>query len=275
MDYYQTLGISRSATDSDIRKAYKKKSMEHHPDRGGNEEEFKKVNEAYQTLKDPQKKAMYDQYGTADPQQQQGPRNFHFHSGPGGFDINDIMSQFGFGARQQMRNRDITIGCNISIEEVYIGKQIIASYRLSNGKEQTVDLNIPIGIRHGDKIRFQGMGQHDIREIPPGDLYVQIHVMSTHEFEVHGLDLITQRKINVLKLVTGTEIDIKSPNGHTMTLFIKAGTQPGTTLRLTGKGLPNRQGNPGSILVKLNAQVPQSLEPKDIEQIEQIIKKYA
>jgi len=70
MDYYDVLGISRTATDQEIRKAYKAKSMKHHPDRGGNEEEFKKVNEAYSTLKDPQKKAMYDQYGTADPQQQ-------------------------------------------------------------------------------------------------------------------------------------------------------------------------------------------------------------
>lgn len=274
MDYYQVLNIPRSASDDDIRKAYKKKSMEHHPDRGGDEEEFKKVNEAYQALKDPQKRQMYDQFGTTDPQQH-GPRDFNFRSGPGGFDINDIMSQFGFGARQQMRNRDITIGVNVSLEEVYTGKQIIASYRLANGKEQTVDLNIPVGIRHGDKIRFKGMGQHDIQQIPPGDLFVQINVMSTHEFEVHGLDLITARKINVLKLVTGTEIDIKTPNGHTITMYVKAGTQPGTTLRLTGKGLPNRQGNPGSILVKIQGQVPQSMDPKDIEQIEQILKKYS
>lgn len=273
MDYYQTLGISRSANDDEIRKAYKKKSMEHHPDRGGNEDEFKKVNEAYQTLKDPQKKQMYDQYGTSDPQQA-GPQGFHFHTGPGGFDINDIMNQFGFGARQQMRNRDITIGCNITLEEVYTGKQVIASYRLANGKEQTVDLNIPIGIRHGDRIRFQGMGQHDIQQIQPGDLFVQVNVMSNHDFEVHGLDLLTSRRINVLSLITGCEIDIKTPNGHTIKLLVKAGTQPGTTLRLTGKGLPNRQGNSGSILIKIIGQVPTSLDSKDIEQIEHINKKY-
>lgn len=274
MDYYSILGINKNASEKDIRKAYKTKSMQHHPDRGGDEEKFKEVNEAYSTLKDPQKKAMYDQYGTADPQQAQANQSYNFRTGPNGFNANDIFEQFGFGARQQMRNRDITIGCNITINEVYTGKQIIASYRLANGREQTVDLNIPIGIRQGDKIRFQGMGQHDIPQVPPGDLYVQANIMSTNDFEVHGLDLITSRRINVLKLITGTKVDIKSPNGSTMSLNIKPGTQPNTTLRLTGKGLPNMRGGPGSILVKVIGQVPSGLDNEDLEQIEQIERKY-
>lgn len=273
MDYYQTLGISKNASESEIRKAYKAKSMKHHPDRGGNEEEFKKINEAYQTLKDPQKKQMYDQYGTADPQQA-GPGGFNFRTGPGGFNVNDIFEQFGFGARQQMRNRDITIAVNITIEEVYKGKQIIASYRLANGKEQTVDLNIPVGVRQGDKIRFQGMGQHDIPQIPPGDLYCQVNIMSTNDFEVHNLDLITTRRVSVLRLITGTTLDIRTPSGSVIALHIKKGTQPNTTLRLTGKGLPNMRGNPGSILVKILGQVPTSLDEQDVQQIEQIERKY-
>ena len=274
MDYYQTLGLSKNATDEEIRKAYKKQSMLYHPDRpDGNEEKFKKVNEAYSTLKDPQKRQMYDQYGTADPQQQ-GYREYNFRAGHP-FDINDIMSQFGFGARQQMRNRDITIGCNVSLEEVYIGKQIIVSYRLANGREQTVDLNIPVGVRQGDKIRFQGMGQHDIQQIPPGDLYVQINIMNTKEYEVSGLDLLTTRRLSVLKLITGTELEIKTPDKNTISLKIAKGTQPGTTLRLTGRGLPNRTGASGHILIKIIGQVPQSLESSDLKLIEQIEKKYS
>lgn len=250
--------------------------MQHHPDRGGDEEKFKEVNEAYQALKDPDKRRMYDQFGTTEPQQG-GPGGFNFNAGPGGFDINDIMSQFGFGgfARQQMRNRDITIGVNITLAEVYTGKQILATYRLANGKEQTVDLNIPVGIRQGDRIRFSGMGQQDIQQVPPGDLYVQVNIQSNQEFEVHGLDLITSRRINVLDLITGKNIDIRTPNGNVIQLKIQKGTQPNTTLRLTGKGLPNRQGNPGSILVKILGQVPQSLEEEDIKKIEQIGRKYS
>jgi molecular chaperone DnaJ len=275
MDYYQTLGVQRNASPEDLKKAYKKQSMQHHPDRGGSEAKFKEINEAYTALKDPQKRAMYDQYGTTDPQQAGGSQSYSFRTGPGGFNVNDIFEQFGFGARQQMRNRDITIGCNINIEEVYNGKQIIVSYRLANGKEQTVDLNIPVGVRQGDKIRFQGMGQHDIPQIPPGDLFVQVNIMSTNDFEVHGLDLITSRRINVLKLITGCTTEIKTPNGGVIALSIKPGTQPNTTLRLTGKGLPNMRGNPGSILVKLIGQVPSGLDKDDIQQIEQIQQKYA
>ena len=121
MDYYNVLGVDRNASEEQLKKAYKKASMQHHPDRnGGNEEKFKQINEAYSALKDPEKRQMYDQYGTTDPQQA-GFRSQHFNGGgfAGGFDINDLMSQFGFGARQQMRNSDITIGCNITIAEVY------------------------------------------------------------------------------------------------------------------------------------------------------------
>ena len=275
MDHYQTLNVSKNASDDDLKKAYRKLAMENHPDRtGGDDTKFKQINEAYDTLKDPQKRAMYDQYGTADPQKA-GPQGFHFHSGPGGFDMNDLFNQFGFGARQQMRNRDITIGCNISIADVFNGKNVIASYRLNNGIEQTVDIKIPVGIRNGDKIRYQGMGQHDIKQIPPGDLFVVIQVNGNNDFDVEGVDLLSTRKISVLKLILGTVIEVKVPNNSSINLSIPPGTQPGTTLRIAGKGLPNRNGNDGSIFVKIIGLVPKSLDSEDLKQIEYIDKKYS
>ena len=98
MDYYDTLGVSRNASESEIRKAYKAKSMKHHPDRGGNEDEFKKINEAYSTLKDPKKKQMYDQFGTIDPQQAQAQQHSNFSQSFGGADFGDVFAQmFGQG----------------------------------------------------------------------------------------------------------------------------------------------------------------------------------
>ena len=207
MDYYDILGVSKSANDQELKTAFKKKAMQYHPDKGGDPEKFKQINEAYQNLSDPQKRQMYDQFGTTDPQQQQT-----FNAG----NFGDVFEQvfgggfgpFGFNARQQMRNADITIGCNITIAEVYTGKNVLATYRLNNGREQTVDIKIPVGVRNGDKVRYTGMGQHDIQQIPPGDLFVQIVIQSTNDFEVNGVDLITSKRINTLKLVTGCYLNI-------------------------------------------------------------------
>ena len=277
MDYYNILGVDRNASEEQLKKAYKKASMQHHPDRnGGSDEKFKQINEAYSALKDPEKRQMYDQFGTTDPQQA-GFRSQHFNGGGfnGAFDINDLMSQFGFGARQQMRNSDITIGCNISIADVYTGKNVLATYRLNNGREQTVDIKIPVGIRNGDKVRYAGMGQHDIKQIPPGDLFVQIVIQSTNEFEVNGLDLITSKRINVLKLITGLYTTVSVPGGAKVNLNIPGGTQPNTVLKITGKGLPNRSGNPGNILVKIIGQTPSGINQADKRLIEQIGEKYS
>lgn len=271
MDYYNVLGVDRNASESDLKTAYKKLSMKHHPDRtGGDDAKFKQINEAYSTLKDPQKRQQYD-----NPQPQFNSQHFQNGGFNGSFDINDIMGQFGFGARQQMRNQDITIGCNIHIGEVFTGKNVLATYRLNNGMEQTVDIKIPVGVRNGDKVRYSGMGQHDIRQVPPGDLFVQIVIQSTNEFEVNGIDLITSKRINTLKLITGCVVTISVPGGAKVNLNIPGGTQSGTVLKVTGKGLANRQGNPGNILVKIIGQTPSGLNAEDKAIIEQIGEKYS
>jgi curved DNA-binding protein len=282
MDYYNILGVSRSANDSDLKKAFKKKSMEHHPDRGGDEEKFKQINEAYQALKDPQKRQMYDQFGTVDPQRQPqgGPgfQNFHFTADgfQGNININDIMNQFGFGGfgQRQMANQDITIGCKITLAEVYRGKNVIATYRLNNGQEQTVDIKVPPGINPGDKIKYAGMGQRDINGIPPGDLYVQIAVTGDKDWQVNGNDILTEKKVNVLDLMTGTILTITTPEGRNIKLTLPKGTQPNTVFNITNKGLPNRRtGQQGNVHVRIIGTVPKNLDNDDVSAIEQIRRK--
>ena len=282
MDYYNLLGVQRNASDKELKSAYKKLSMQHHPDRtGGDDSKFKQINEAYSALKDPQKRQMYDQYGTTDPQQAQQQGGFtsqHFNNGGfnGGFDINDLMGQFGFGGQQRMmRNKDITIGCRIEIKDVYVGKNVLATYRLNNGKEQTVDVKIPAGIRNNDKIRYEGMGQQDIQQIPPGDLYIIIQILPDNNYEIHGTDLIATKRVSVLSLIIGTSLKINLPTGDNISLNIPEGTQPNTTMRIAGKGLPNRGGPDGHILIKILGQVPTLLDATDRKQIEYIDKKYS
>ena len=275
MDYYDILGVSKSASEKDLKNAFKSKAMQYHPDKGGDPEKFKQINEAYQNLSDPQKRQMYDQFGTTDPQQAgpQGFQNFHFNSNgfQGGIDINDLMNQFGFGmGQQQMKNQDITIGCNIGIAEVYTGKNLIATYRMNNGKEQTVDIKVPQGVNHGDRIRYGGMGQQDIQGLPPGDLFVIINIANEINFERNGDDVLTTRKVDVLDLITGVKLDIDLPDKRSVLLNIPKGTQPNTVFSINGKGLPNRRtGRTGNVLVKILGTVPK-LNENEIERIEQI-----
>ena len=281
MDYYDLLGVSRQASDKDLKNAFKNKAREHHPDKGGDPEKFKQVNEAYQNLSDPQKRQMYDQFGTTDPQQagfNQGGQTFHFTGDGfgGGININDIMNQFGMGGfgQRQMANQDVTIGCRITLNEIYTGKNVIANYRLNNGQEQTVDIKIPPGIVPGDKIKYSGMGQRDINGIPPGDLYVQIQVLRDRDWAINGLDLLTEKKVSVLDLMTGTTFNIDTPAGNSIRLTIPKGTQPNTVFNVTGKGLHNRRtGNQGNIHVKIIGTVPKNLDNEDVNAIEQIRRK--
>ena len=278
MDYYEILGVPKSASEKDLKSAYKKKSMQHHPDRtGGDDAKFKEINEAYQVLSNKEKRQMYDTYGTADPQKAgpQGFQNFHFTSDgfQGGININDLMGQFGFGGfgQRQIQNQDITIGCRISIAEVYTGKNVIATYRLNNGLEQTVDIKVPVGINQGDKIRYTGMGQNDNPNLPAGDLYVMIQIQNGSEYEVHGNDLHTVRRISTLHLITGARIDVLIPDGKTVSLNIPKGTQPNTVFSIAQRGLPNRKtGRNGNILVRIIGETPRNLGGDDLNAIEQI-----
>ncbi len=267
MDYYDVLGVNKNASEEQLKKAYKKASMQHHPDRnGGSEEKFKQINEAYSTLKDPQKRQQYD-----NPQPQFTSQHFNNGGFAGGFDINDLMGQFGFGARQQMRNQDITIGCNISIAEAYTGKTVIATYRLNNGREQTVEIKVPKGINNGDRIRYGAMGQHDIQQIPPGDLYVVIAIQGNRQFQLDGINLLTTQDIDVFDCILGTSIPISLPDGTSVKLNIPKGTQPNTIFSINGKGLPDRKnGRTGNILVKIITKIPTNLNTADIQRIERI-----
>ena len=259
MDYYQILGVTRNASPQDIKKAYKKASMQHHPDRGGDEEKFKKVNEAYSALKDPQKKQMYDQFGTADPQQAQSQQQSHFSQQFGGAQFEDIFgSMFGQQQRQrQMRNQDITIAADISLEDIVSGKDVIATYRLPSGREETVNITLPPGIQSEDRIRYAGMGSDLHPHAPRGDLHVQLRVRRHPEYTADGINLYIDKKLNLFDFVLGTNLTIKTIHGRTLSVNVPAGSNPGTTFSIGGQGLPNKRlGKTGNLYIKVQGVTP-------------------
>lgn len=272
MDYYSILGVSKNASEKDIRSAYKKKSMQHHPDRGGNEEEFKKVNEAYSTLKDPQKRAAYD-----NPQVRMNSSNFNGNFNDAfGSNFNDMFAHmFGNGFRQphqhSRRNQDVRIKVSVNLRDVFFGKKIIASYRLRNGTEKNVDLDIPPGIREGDSVRFAGLGDDSIPG-PPGNLIVVIKIEHQPGWYRENDDLTHQIDVDCLELIVGTSKTITTPEGRTIDLKIKQGTKNGTVLSVKGYGVPNvNTHHRGNLYIRINAKIPNNLNDAQLEKIREVL----
>ena len=284
MDYYDILGVSKSASDKELKSAYKKKSMEHHPDRtGGSDEKFKEVNEAYQVLSNPEKRQMYDQFGTADPQQAgpQGYQNFHFTSDgfQGGIDINEMMRQFGmggfghpFGQRQApIKNEDITVIINLNLDEVYTGKTIRLTYELQKGGVQTHEITVPPGIH--DVIKYRGLGNNGIDGVPRGDLFAKIRINNSDNCARNGLDLHTVVPVSVFDLILGTEINVKTPEGKNLSVKVPKGSQPTVVFSIHGYGIPDmRSGKKGVVYVKLKTTVPQINDQEVLNRITTIKK---
>jgi len=257
MDYYSILGVSKNASDQDIRKAYKKKSMQHHPDRpGGNEEQFKLVNEAYSILSNPQKRTAYD-----------NPRpQFNFNSGDfrGRNPFEDIFGGFGRSNNRQTRNRDVTIQLKLSLEDVLNGKQLVTRYQTQNGKIKEADIDIPPGINEGMGIRFEGLGDDSYPQFPPGDLIVRVSIMTDRRWKKDGIDLHTIIVVSVFDCILGSTAQITTLEGKRLELKIPKGTQPSAVFSIPGHGMPDyRTGRRGNIFVKLNTIVPQ-IDNEDI-----------
>jgi DnaJ-class molecular chaperone len=269
MDYYKILGVAKTANEQELKKAYRKLAMENHPDRtGGDDSKFKQINEAYDTLKDPQKRQAYD-----NPQQQQYPQGF----GPGGFQgvnpggFEDMFaSMFGGGPfrNQQPRNKDVTIAYTMQLEDVYNGAETVARYRKSNGSIAEVRIRIPPGIGHGQTVRFQGMGDDAIQQFQPGDLNVVIKYASHKKWQVDGVHLKQQIRVSLLEALKGTKVDINTLDGNTIRLTIPKGTNSNTTFSIHGHGLPVQNGR-GNAYIQVKVKMP-TLTDEQLMQIEQI-----
>ena len=263
MDHYSTLGVAKTATPDEIKKAYRKLASQHHPDKGGDTAKFQEIEEAYRTLSDPEKRAQYD-----NPQPQ-----FHGGFGGGGMPpgFEDIFSQmfsgggnpfFGQGFRQQpQRNRILNIQTTISLEEAFYGKDLMANIGLPSGREQVVEIKIPAGVRDGSVLRLAGMGDDTIAHVPRGDIHLTINVSQHSRFIRQDDDLICGMEINCIDAMIGKTFQIDTIDGKTLELSIRPGTQHGQMLSAAGYGMPKLNDNrfKGRMLININVKIPTNL----------------
>jgi curved DNA-binding protein len=273
MDYYSILGVNRNASAEEIKKAYRSKAMKHHPDRGGDEKSFKEISIAYDVLSDPEKRRMFD--AGVDPNNQHGPRGghgpFEYHFGHGNFD--DVFSHFGFnfGHRPQRRNKTLNINVEISLEEVLTGKDLNADVSIPGSPSKTINISIPPGIEHGQQIRYQGMGDHSIPNLQPGDLIVNIFVKNHPVFRREGDSIVQEKTISVWDAILGSNVVIETLDKKNFDITIPPGTQPESMLSCRGEGLPNvRTKIRGNLLIKIKVDIPKNLSQIEIQKIKEV-----
>jgi curved DNA-binding protein len=307
-DYYKILGVERNATEAEIKSAFRKLALQYHPDRNpGNkesEEKFKEINEAYEVLSDSEKRARYEQLGDSYSRWQQrgGPGNFNWNewtNAPGGgvqWEVGDLNDLFGGGGgfsdffqsifggmrgegapgggapgtRQRARqSRPLPYQQNvqISLEEAYRGAERLVSV---NGRRLT--MKIPAGARTGTKVRMAGGGPAGPNG-QPTDLYLVIEVAPDPRFERKGDDLTTEVTIDLFTAILGGETRVPTPEG-TVLLTVPAGTQPGQSFRLSGRGMPHlREPNVrGDLYARIKVQIPRNLTPEQRKLFEQLAK---
>jgi curved DNA-binding protein len=270
MSYYDTLGVGRNASPDEIKAAFKKMAMKHHPDRGGDAKTFQEINEAYSTLSDPEKKMMYDHGGNQQ----------HFRSYSGGpfqdFGFNpfggmppefqDIMGNFGFSFRTHnmpQRNKDLNLKCRVSLKDTYTGKDVEINYRLPTGRDENITLHIPQGVENGMTLKVGEYGDDSIPNLRRGDLIVIIEVDKDPHFSREELNLVTSTEVDIFEAMLGCKKKIKNIDGNEIEITIQPGTQHGRKYSCHDLGFRSVKYNNlrGHLIVNVTVKTPVIKDP--------------
>jgi curved DNA-binding protein len=305
-DYYRTLGVKKGATEAEIRKAYRQLARKHHPDVNPNdpksEQRFKEINEAYEVLQDPDKRAKYDQLGANWQQYQRAggdPNGFDWTQwatsagGPsqGGraysqqFDINDLFGNSSYsdffqrifgdlrGARGQaagpayaMGGRDLEQPVDVSLEEAYHGTARVLQV---NGRR--LEIKIPAGVSEGSRVRLAGEGEPGGNGGRPGDIILRVAVLPHERYQREGNDLRVTQPVDLYTLLLGGEVTVETFKGR-VSLTIPPETRAGQSFRLRGRGMPvlRREGEFGDLIVEVMPALPRDLSDREKELLREL-----
>jgi len=254
-DYYATLGVARTASADEIKRAFRKLASQHHPDKGGDTRKFQEIQAAYDTLGDEHKRAAYN-----NPQPQMpfggGPQ---FHQN---FDFNEIFNMFGakFQQPQQRGHARMTLWINTK-DVATPGPRVVAMG--TNTGTHNIEITIPNGIEDGDNVQFAGLG-------PGGqDLVITFRIHPDRTWQRTGNNVTVEHTASIWKLIAGGTVIMTDIQGNRIELSIPSQTQPGTLLRARGRGFPDRSGSRGDMLVRMQAEIPTQIPEELLAAIQQ------
>jgi len=305
-DYYDILGVSKNASQDEIKKAYRKLAMKYHPDHSSgnkeNEEKFKEISEAYAVLSDPEKRKQYDTYGSEDFQQRYSQEDIFKD-----FDLGDILKEFGFGGasfftsggqkgrsrksshysfdpesifgfggrgggrQAQVKGSDAEYEIPLTLQEVAEGTTKTIAITGPSGQSDRISVKIPKGLINGKKIRLAGKGEPSPYGGPAGDLYIRSKIVTDPVFEHEDHDLYVHRTVRLTDALLGTKINVPTIGGKQISLKVPKGTKPKSKLRVSGRGLPHMKGGGrGNLYVVVDVDWPRRLDDKQEELVRQL-----
>lgn len=313
-DYYSILGVPRNASQADIQKAYRDLARKYHPDLHPDDKDatkkFQQVQAAFDVLNAPEKREMYDRYGSSFETRGAGgpggPGGAAWSQGPEGgfqFDFDDGFAQFfgdrfgaggepsggGFGdffrqfrgankrgskaSGNPRRGADLSAEVEIPFTIAVVGGQVDLTLNRPGGRSETLAVKIPPGIEEGKRIRLRGQGDAGGASGTRGDLLVTVHIQPHPHFQRQGAHLHLRLPITLAEAVEGAKVDIPTPSGH-VSLRIPPGTSSGTKLRVKGHGVALRDHPPGDLLVEAQIVLPKDISEADRKGIAEIANRY-